>query len=162
MDADGGGEFIADYYHPPSKTIGSDTLYFRIFRKHVDLSFLSIIGSRLLADLALTSRDTCFSRHLQPQHQHRAHQLLLRCFIWHWQHGEGKINVRNHVLSLWGAICFSARISCDNSKHAEFCFYRGREATLVEANTSPSGSWGCATGSWMRRKFVIDHVSTQS
>ena len=54
MDADGGGEFIADYYHPPNKTIRGDTSYFRIFRKHVGLSFLSIVGSRLLADLALT------------------------------------------------------------------------------------------------------------
>ena len=61
MDAEGGGEFIADYYHPPNKTIGGDTSYFKIFRKHVGLSFPSIVGSRLLADLPLISRQHPFS-----------------------------------------------------------------------------------------------------
>ena len=86
---------------PPNKTIGGDTSYYRMFGRHVDMSFLRTIGTRSHGDhqahLALTLRHTRSLNHLQPQQHLRAHWLQRR-FIEHRQPGEGKICIREHVL----------------------------------------------------------------
>ena len=50
---------------PPSKTIGGDTSYNRMFSKHVDLFFLCTIGTRLHGDHQphLTNQVDVFAKH---------------------------------------------------------------------------------------------------
>ena len=121
-----GGEIVATVvflHHPTNKKIGGDTLY-KVFGKHANLSFLWTIRNRSHGDrqahLGLSLQHTQSPHYLQSKQQLRA-DWLLRRFTRHRQPGKSEVSIREHVLSLWGIIQFSAHIFCDN-KARGFCF----------------------------------------